>query len=94
MFDYYQAPPQHIFDDIKTNAEKIWRTYDDTYGYATKKLQQIDIKNTGDNAWYIVAMFDLPNQNKLLSMVEPETAKYIKKLKVIYDTNRMDLRSG
>lgn len=77
-FDFYQAPPQEVFDDIKENAEKIWRTYDDKYGYVTEKLRRIDIKNIGDNAWYIVAMFDSQNQAKLLEMVKPETAALIR----------------
>lgn len=77
--EYYTAPPQHIFDDIKENAKKIWESYDNTHGYVTEKLQRIDIENFSDNAWYIVAMFDVPNQNKLLSMVEPETAEMIRK---------------
>lgn len=76
--EYYTTPPQHIFDDIQKNAIKIWETYSDDGGYRTEKLQRIDIKNVSDNAWYIVAMFDGPNQTKLLDMVEPETATYIR----------------
>lgn len=77
--EYYTAPAQHVFDDIKSNAEKIWRSYDDTCGYASDKLKRIEIENVGDNAWYIVGMFDQKNQNKLLSMVEPETAELIRR---------------
>lgn len=78
-FNYYDTPPQEVFDDIKGNAEKIWRTYDDTHGYVTEKLKRIDIDNVRDNAWYIVAMFDHINQEKLLTMVKPETAVLIRK---------------
>lgn len=77
-FNYYEAPPQRVFDDIKLNAERIWRSYDDTYGYASEKLKRIDIENISDNAWYIVGMFDSENQERLLSMVEPETATMIR----------------
>lgn len=77
--EYYTAPPQHVFDDIKHNAEKIWRTYDNTYGYVDEKLDKIAIENVEDNAWYIVAMFDSSNQAELLSMVEPETAELIRR---------------
>jgi len=77
-FNLYKAPKQSIFDDIKKNSIKIWQSYDDTYGYATEKIDQIkDIKNISDNAWYMVAMFDSNNQDKLISMVKPETAKMI-----------------
>ena len=77
--EYYITPAEHIFQDIKRNAKKIWSTYDDSCGYATEKLERIDIENIADNAWYIVAMFDQPNQNKLLDMVEPETAREIRR---------------
>ena len=76
--DYYKAPPQDIFEDIKSNSIKIWQGYDDTYGYATEKINRIkDVENVRDNAWFIVAMFDGHNQSKLLSMVKPETATMI-----------------
>lgn len=78
-FDYYDTPPDEIFEDIHENAVKIWQTYDDTHGYASEKIARIDIKNMSDNAWYIVAMFDQSNQAKLLSMVKPETADMIRK---------------
>jgi ribosome maturation protein Sdo1 len=78
-FDYYKAPSDEIFNDIKENAVKIWQTYDNTHGYASEKIGRImDIKNVSDNAWFIVAQFDMPNQQKLLSMVKPETAELIK----------------
>lgn len=75
---YYTAPPQKVFDEIKTAAIEIWSGYDDTYKYATGKIDRIkDIKNVKDNAWYMVAMFDYDNQRKLLNMVSPETAAMI-----------------
>lgn len=78
MFDYYKAPSDEIFDDIKTNAIKIWQTYDNTYGYQDEKVNRIkDLVNVSDNAWFIVAMFDAPNQEKLISMVKPETGDMI-----------------
>ena len=76
--DYYKAPPQKIFDDIKKNAIKIWQTYDNEFGYVDEKLDRIkDIKNYRDNAWYIVAMFDYSNQAKLVNMVGKETKKVL-----------------
>ena len=78
-FDYYTAPSDEVFNEIKENAIKLWQTYDDTYGYATEKTERIqNIKNVSDNAWYIVAMFHHINQAKLISMVSEETGKLIK----------------
>lgn len=69
-YQYYTAPPQAVFDEIKAAAIEIWKTYDDTYGYATDKINAIkDIQNVKDNAWYMVAMFDHINRAKLLSKV-------------------------
>lgn len=79
-FDYYKAPPQKVFDEIKENSIKIWETYDDDFWYDTKSIKKIkDLENIRDNAWYIVAMFDRYNQEKLLNLVSPETADLIRK---------------
>lgn len=73
-FDYYSPPPDEIFEDIKENAIKIWQTYDNEFGYVDEKVNRIkDLKNTSDNAWFMVAMFDYRNQAKLLGMVQPKT---------------------
>jgi len=76
--DYYTAPSDEIFEDIKQAAIKIWRTYDDTYGYATEKVNRIDnLKNIQDNYAAIVAMFDYSNQQKLLAVIDREDAKIL-----------------
>lgn len=60
---YYDAPSQEVFDEIKAAAIKIWRGYDDTYGYATEKIDYIEsITNIKDNWGTIVGMFDQDNQ--------------------------------
>ncbi len=81
-FDYYQAPSDEIFNEVKAKAIKLWQTYDDTYGYATQKVRRIEgIVNFKDNCGYIIAMFDLPNQRKLQAMVESEaTQKWLDEL--------------
>lgn len=69
---YYEAPPLPIFESIKAHAIDIWSTYSDDYGYRTEKLTRIaNIENIQDNAWYIVAMFDQPNKNKLWNSLPP-----------------------
>jgi hypothetical protein len=80
--DYYQAPSQEIFDSIKNGAIKIWSSYDDTYGYASEKINQIkDLENIRDNAWTIVAMFDQDNQRKLLDLVSPGAVELIMEIR-------------
>lgn len=71
---YYTAPPVDIFNDIKNNAIIIWNGYDDTYGYASEKVDAIkDLRNVRDNYMYMVAMFDQDNIDKLLALVQPDT---------------------
>lgn len=49
--DYYKAPSQEVFEDIKKNAIKIWKTYDNEFGYVDEKVNRIkDIQNVSDNA--------------------------------------------
>jgi ribosome maturation protein Sdo1 len=83
--EYYTAPSQDIFDDIKENALRIWRTYDDTHGSVIKKIQQIEkMENIRNNAWCIVAMFDPYNTRILLNMVNTRTRDVLYRL--LYDS--------
>lgn len=79
--EYYTAPDQEIFDDIKKCAIEVWQTMDNTYGYVDEKVDRIkDIENIKDNAWYMVAMFDQDNQRKLYALAKPETRLLLNKL--------------
>lgn len=76
---YYDAPSDEIFDEIKEKAIEIWQTYDDTYGYATEKIEQVkSITNVKDNWGFIVGMFDSNNQQKLLAKLSPEAQDKIR----------------
>jgi hypothetical protein len=70
MFNYNEAPSDEVFNDIKNKSIEIWNTYDDTYWYATEKIDRIkDIENIRDNVRYIFGMFDIHNQSKLMQLV-------------------------
>lgn len=76
---YYDAPSDEIFNEIKEKAIEIWRTYDDTYGYATEKISYVEsITNIKDNWGTIVGMFDWQNQMKLLEKLSPEAQAKVK----------------
>jgi hypothetical protein len=78
MSSYYDAPSDEIFNEIKEKALEIWATYDDTYGYATEKMNRVDsITNFKDNWGTIVAMFDHPNQVKLVNKLSPEAKEKV-----------------
>ena len=75
--EYYTAPAQEIFDEIKREAIAIWKEYS-TYHHAQEKITYIEgIQNIQDNAWAIVGMFDLVNQGRLLARVSEKTRQLI-----------------
>jgi hypothetical protein len=78
---YYTAPKDEYFEEVKREAMKLWKEVDsdnDKFGYATGKINRIkDIKNIDDNFMYMVAMFDIHNQQKLASKLSEETKKAI-----------------
>lgn len=73
---YYTAPEQKLFDEVKNKAMELWLEVDsdhDKYGYATGKIKRIkDLENIRDNFMYIVAMFDIDNQQLLANKLSSE----------------------
>ncbi len=77
---YHTSPPDTIFEGMKELAIGIWSTYDDTYGYASEKINRIKhLDNELDNFMYIFAMFDPINQFNLLSQSSKDLFDEIKK---------------
>ncbi len=75
---YYETPPDNIFNEVKEKSIKIWKTYDNTYGYADEKTDYIKtIGNIKDNMMTIIAMFDINNQMKLAGKLSFEANKEI-----------------
>lgn len=79
---YYTAPSDEIFNEVKSSAMQLWREVDtdnDKYGYASGKIKQIEnIQNVSDNFMYMVAMFDMNNQAKLVDKLTESACKEIK----------------
>jgi hypothetical protein len=75
---YYITPDQDIFEEVKSKCMEIWDTYDDEYGYASEKKNEIDVENVSDNFMYMIARFDSQNQRKLSSMLSEESKKQIR----------------
>lgn len=70
---YYDAPSDKIFEEIRTAAIEIWSGHDDTFGYATEKIDRVKaLKNVKDNWGTMVGMFDSVNQRKLYLKLSPE----------------------
>ena len=80
MSNLYSTPPtEEQFNELREKAIEIWNGYDDTYGYATEKIDRIkDLKNVQDNFMYIPAMFDIVNQGKLADKLSKETREAVR----------------
>jgi glutathionylspermidine synthase len=77
---YYLPPDDKSFKELKEKAIQLWKEYDDTYGYATEKISCIkDLLNEEGNFMYMVAMFDVYNQEKLALILSEKTKKEIRK---------------
>lgn len=62
-----QAPTDEVFETMREYAREVWGKYDDTYGYRSEKLAQLnELTNFKDNWWTIWGMFDHTNQTELL----------------------------
>ena len=80
MEDYYTAPNDEVFNEIKEKSIEIWQTYDDTYGYASEKIDRVEsITNVKDNWGVIVGMFDNINKQKLLAKLSQEAREKVEK---------------
>lgn len=74
----HTTPSDTIFNEIKEAAIKIWKTYDNTYGYVDEKLDRINsIENYQDNAMVFIRMFDGHNQNIMMNELSDEAREYI-----------------
>ena len=74
----YDTPTQELFNEMKGIATEIWKTYDDTHGYVTGKLEYINsFGNVSDNAMVFYRMFDSNNQYKFRQLSTPEILNYI-----------------
>lgn len=82
MTNYYSAPSDKIFDEIKDKAIELWTNKypaDKHPYYTEKKVASIkNLTNLGDNFMYIVAMFDMNNQTELGTMISDEAKKEIR----------------
>ena len=80
MEDYYTAPSNEVFNEIKEKSIEIWQTYDDTSGYASEKIDRVkSITNFKDNWGSIVGMFDNHNQQKLLARLSLEAREKVER---------------
>jgi hypothetical protein len=59
-----------LFNELRDGAIEIWSNYDDTYGYASEKINKVkSLSNVGDNWGTFIGMFDIHNQRKLYDRV-------------------------
>ena len=76
---YYTPPTNEQFNELKEKAIEVWKKYDNKHGYVDEKVNSIkDIQNVGDNFMYILSMYDIFNQKKVISKLSNETKKAIR----------------
>ena len=75
---YYEAPTDKVFEEVKEKCIEIWKTYDNEFGYVDERLKRIEpMENIQDNVMYMVAMFDVHNQQKLANLLSDEAKEAI-----------------
>ena len=74
----HDTPSIDIFNEMKQAAIAIFETYDDTYGYASGKIQRIEsITNLQDNAMVFYRMLDPLNQATMRAALSQDALDYI-----------------
>lgn len=69
---YYTAPPDSIFEELKTKVIELRIELSPEYHHEkTKELKQI--QNIRDNFMYIFATLDSKNQSTILSRISQKT---------------------
>lgn len=74
----YETPTDAIFNEMKDAAIKIWKTYDNQYGYVDEKVDRINsVNNLQDNAMVFYRMFDSANQSTMTRYMSGDAVSYI-----------------
>jgi len=75
------APSKEIFNEIKDAAISIWKEYDDTYKYATEKIDVIEsLADINASILYMYQMFDHKNKSKLIIKLSKPATRFILQL--------------
>ena len=77
--ELYTTPPkQKYFDELKLVCIRYWNTFDDTFGYATEKINEIkDLENVGSNFMTMVKMIHPLSWELLVTGLSKETRVHI-----------------
>jgi len=77
---YYTAPSDEAFEDMKQACIKVWNEAASHPSYLEEKVNRIkDIVNVQDNFMYMLAMFDIGNQQKVSFLLKEETKQAVHK---------------
>lgn len=75
---YYTSPSEEIFKEMKNSAITEWKTFNDDYNYSSSKISRIEhLENTGDNFMYMLAMFDIHHQVKVVDRLSKEAKEAV-----------------
>ena len=75
---YYKSPKDKYFDELKSACIKYWGTFDDTFGYATEKINQVkSFENNDGNFMVMVKMFHPLAWELIAKLLSLETRNHI-----------------
>jgi hypothetical protein len=75
---FYKPPPDECFEELKSVCINFWKTFDDTFGYATEKINTIkDLPNEGANFMAMVQMIHPISRQVIAKNLSIETRNYI-----------------
>lgn len=74
---YYTPPSDEIFEEVRQRALDMWSQYDHMDYVKSKQDRIKDIPNVQDNLMYMVAMFDIHNQQRLATTLSKEARQAI-----------------
>lgn len=78
MIVKYRTPSNKIFQEIKDACIKVWKTYDNTYGYVDEKIRAVNyIKNEEANVMFMLKMFHPILKAEIISHLSVPAKKYI-----------------
>lgn len=80
-FDYYTAPSDEVFNEIKRASIELWKSKGSHPRYVAEKVGRIEnIQNIKDNAWFMVAMFDEGRKLELVQILAEPAKTAVERL--------------
>jgi hypothetical protein len=75
---YYKSPKDDYFEELRSVCIRYWSTFDDTFGYATEKINQVkSFENNDGNFMTMVKMIHPLAWEVIAEVLSYETRQHI-----------------